>query len=259
MLDKSQVEGVIACEELFFKDSYQLYKLHFSKEAMKHPAKANLFMVTYFVEKYTIKGDTILDCCSGTGSTGYIAGLLGRKSILVEVEPRYVEWMIETFRNYPFPKPTILRGDSRLLSEGLNKIGNPEISIIIFSPPYSDMLKGVAMMQGGYSYTQKGQVGRLGLVEHLLEVEKIYRECWKILKNEQKMILIVRNYNRKGSVVDYVYETYKLCKAVGFTLTKTYKFRLPKIRSELISYYRSHPQTPRILHEHILVFDKIVK
>lgn len=254
MLDKSQIEALVPCKELVFPDSFQLYKAHFAEEALKHPAKCNLYLLSYLIQNHTVQGDTILDCCAGTGSTAFIAGLYGRKSILLEVEPRYVRWMTKTFKGKPF-SPTILCGDSRKLREGLAKIGNPEVSVIITSPPYADMLKGVEMLKGGYSYSQ-AQVGRLALPQHLAEVEKIYRECYAVLPNGQKLILIVRNYNRKGSVVDYTHETCQLCNAIGFRIVEAFKFRLPKIRAELINYYKAHPLTPRILHEYVLVFEK---
>ena len=192
--------------------------------------------------------------CGNTGSTGLIAGLFRRASILVDVEPRYVKWMTETFSKTQF-KPTILLGDARNLREGLQRIGNPKIDVIIFSPPYADMLRSVEMVKGGYSYSHS-QIGRMSFAEHIVEMEKIYRECHAILENGQKMLVIVRNYIRQGSVVDLTYETYNLCLKTGFNIIKALKLRLPKIRAELIEYYKSHPLTPRVLHEYVLIFEK---
>jgi DNA modification methylase len=254
LLDKSKIEQETDCQELVFSDSLLLYQRHFCYEALKHPAKCNLYLLSHLVTNYTKEGDTILDCCAGTGSTGLIAGLFGRKSILIDIEPRYVKWITETFSKTKF-KPIILLGDARRLRQGLKTVGNPKINAVIFSPPYADMLRGVEMIEGGYSYG-KAQIGRMAFAEHLVEVEKIYRECHAVLENGQKMMVIVRNYVRQGGVVDLTFETYNLCMKVGFKLVKALKLRLPKIRAELIEYYKSHPLTPRVLHEYVLIFEK---
>jgi DNA modification methylase len=254
MLDVSKVEKVATTQELVFRDSTVLFQRHFHYEAVKHPAKCNLFLLNHLVTNYTKEGDTILDCCAGTGSTGLIAGLSGRTSILIDVEPRYVKWMAQTFSKTPF-KPTILLGDARKLRQGLRQIGNPKINTIIFSPPYADMLRGVEMIVGGYSYGN-AQIGRMGFVEHLVAMEEIYQECYAVLESGQKMMVIVRNYIRRGSVVDLTFETYQLCRNIGFKLVKVLKLRLPKIRAELIEYYKEHPATPRVLHEYVLIFER---
>jgi len=114
------------------------------------------------------------------------------------------------------------------------------------------MLHDVEMVDGGYSYSEK-QLGRLSLKPYLLEMEKVYRECYSVLGG-RKMIVVVRNYIRDKRVVDLVYETYKLCSLVGFELVEAIKFRIPKMREELIRYYRDNPYVPRILHEYALVW-----
>jgi len=200
----------------------------------------------------------ILDPMCGSGSTGLIACMLKRKAILIDIEPRYIEWTVKTFRKYPHFKPFILRGDVRELRKGLGLLGNPIIDAIIFSPPYADMLKSVQMIDGGYSYSKK-QIGRLPLKPYLSEMSKVYRECYVVLKPKGKMILILRNYIRKRGVVDLVYETYQLCSSIGFKLVEGMKFRLPKIRRELIEYYKANLLVPRILHEYILVFRRIFR
>ena len=260
MEDKSKVEEVKSGEELVFGDTTDFYMRVFAEGSAKHPAKMNISFLTCLITRYTTEGETILDCFGGTGSTGYIAALLKRRSVLVEIEPVYVKLISDTMRKIAemWRRPYILQGDARTLRKGLKKAGWPttlSIQTIITSPPYADMLKSVEMVKGGYSY-QDGQLGRMPLPEHLVEVEKVYQECYAVLGQGQKMILVVRNYIRKGSVVDYVYETYKLCEKVGFKLVDVLKMRLPKLRAELTDYYATHPFTDQVLHEYALVFVK---
>jgi len=45
----------------------------------------------------TSEGDVVLDPVAGTGTTGYVAKMLGRDYIMVEVNPRYVEGIVNRF------------------------------------------------------------------------------------------------------------------------------------------------------------------
>jgi len=105
---------------------------------VQHPAKANTLLIQYLIEKFTEEGDTILDPMGGTGSTGVIAALNGRNAVLVDIEEKFVKWMIEAKRIVERAQTlaakgeiTILRGDARKLSKILNKVDS-----IVTSPPY---------------------------------------------------------------------------------------------------------------------------
>lgn len=48
---------------------------------MRHPAKANRNLLELLALPYTSPGDVVLDMFAGSGSTGIVAGLLGRKAV----------------------------------------------------------------------------------------------------------------------------------------------------------------------------------
>ncbi len=48
------------------------------------------------------QGDTVLDCCAGTGTTGYFANRYGRKSVLIEPADAYLPMIQERFENQPW-------------------------------------------------------------------------------------------------------------------------------------------------------------
>lgn len=62
-----------------------------SKEWNEHPTQKPLALIEYFVKTYTNIGDTVLDFCAGSGTTGVACKNLGRNYILIEKEPKYVE------------------------------------------------------------------------------------------------------------------------------------------------------------------------
>jgi site-specific DNA-methyltransferase (adenine-specific) len=45
----------------------------------------------YLIKTYTLEGETVLDFCMGSGTTGLAAKNLNRKFIGIEKEPKYYE------------------------------------------------------------------------------------------------------------------------------------------------------------------------
>lgn len=58
----------------------------------------------------TKEGDLILDPVAGTGTTGYVAKALKRNFVMIEINPKYVKWIVERFKKplniseKPYPK-----------------------------------------------------------------------------------------------------------------------------------------------------------
>lgn len=56
-----------------------------------HPTQKPVALMEYLIKTYTDAGDTVLDCCMGSGSTGVACKNLGRSFIGVEIDQRYYE------------------------------------------------------------------------------------------------------------------------------------------------------------------------
>lgn len=63
--------------------------IKFNKEFGLHPTQKPVALYEYLVKTYTNEGDTVLDFCMGSGTTGVAALKLGRKFIGIEKEPKY--------------------------------------------------------------------------------------------------------------------------------------------------------------------------
>ena len=129
---------------LFFKPTpgFQGYEQFFHPDAVTHPAKANLNMLRWIIERFTKEGEVVLDPMAGTGSTGVMAAHLNRRAVCIDLEQKFVDMTNknnERFReackfwNVERPEIVAMQGDSRQLSEVLSKVDS-----IIFSPPYSE-------------------------------------------------------------------------------------------------------------------------
>jgi site-specific DNA-methyltransferase (adenine-specific) len=54
-----------------------------------HPTQKPLALMSYFIRTYSNPGDTVLDCCMGSGTTGVAALALDRNFIGIEKDPGY--------------------------------------------------------------------------------------------------------------------------------------------------------------------------
>lgn len=75
-------------------DRYPRDVLKFSWDKQKsklHPTQKPVAANEYFVKTYTNPGDTVLDCCMGSGSTGVAALNTGREFIGIEMNENYFD------------------------------------------------------------------------------------------------------------------------------------------------------------------------
>lgn len=61
----------------------------FNTEVGLHPTQKPVSLFEYLVKTYTNEGDTVLDNCMGSGTTGLACKNLGRKFIGIEKDPDY--------------------------------------------------------------------------------------------------------------------------------------------------------------------------
>lgn len=62
-----------------------------SREAGMHPTQKPVELMRYLIRTYTSPGETVLDPCCGSGTTGVAAQLEGRNCVLIEREEKYLE------------------------------------------------------------------------------------------------------------------------------------------------------------------------
>jgi site-specific DNA-methyltransferase (adenine-specific) len=64
-----------------------------------HPTQKPVSLFEYLIKTYTNEGDTVLDNCAGSGTTGVACKNLNRNFILIEKEPEYVKVCAERIKN----------------------------------------------------------------------------------------------------------------------------------------------------------------
>lgn len=148
-------------------------KRYFTKDSAKHPAKANMLMLEWIIDRYTNEGDTVLDPMAGTFSTCITAAMLGRNAVGVEYENKFYEWGIKNMMKFlgkftfPHGQLAVVKGDARQLS----KILTEQADNIVSSPPYSESLsdkrKGYTKIkQLEHTRQYKGSKDNIGNLPH---------------------------------------------------------------------------------------------
>ena len=72
--------------------NYPTSILKFNNEGKPiHPTQKPVALMEYLIKTYTNEGETVLDFCAGSGTTGVAAKNLNRNCILIEKDKKYVE------------------------------------------------------------------------------------------------------------------------------------------------------------------------
>lgn len=167
----SKIEEVMKAEELLFPPTpaFGRWKHLYPKEATSHPAKMNQHLLEFLINKCTKKGEVILDPMCGTASTCVMGSILGRNTVGVELEAKFVDMGLKAKKKVESALGEkgsihIIQGDSRRLSELLS-----EADTVITSPPYAEQNKSPpskGMVEWGLRERPKsvlisGQKGRM--------------------------------------------------------------------------------------------------
>jgi site-specific DNA-methyltransferase (adenine-specific) len=65
-----------------------------------HPATFPERIPTFFIESFTEKGDIVMDCCNGTGSTCVVAKKMNRKYIGIDLSRNYCDIAIQRLKEF---------------------------------------------------------------------------------------------------------------------------------------------------------------
>ena len=87
-----------------------------------HSTQKPIELIKRVILTSTKEGDLILDPMAGVGTTGYVAYLLKRHFVMIEINPKYVEWTIKRF-NSLIPIKEVPKQDPSKIAEYL-KIDN---------------------------------------------------------------------------------------------------------------------------------------
>jgi len=268
-----------------FPSDVQLRKEYFAGADKGHPAKANLIMMDWLIQRLTKVGDTILDPTSGVGSLIY-ATLSGRNVVNIELEKHFCEiqqlsWAFMNMNHKPTGKFLLLEGDARRYLP-IVKLGehyttpyseSGGIDHCIFSPPYSvNISRGgakVAAMAAesgtfvGEYGQDRAQLATLSYFNLLVAMKEIYRGVYNSLPVGGLLCTITKDsvntkassYRGLGGIEPYSADTVKICYEVGFELVELWqRDAKPSLRLQIA--WSQNPGIPHVTTEEIIILRK---
>lgn len=157
--------------------------------------------------RYSQEGDLVLDQFAGSGTTLVEAKLLNRNIIGVDVNDIALErctvktdFELEEAKG----KVYIRKGDAR----NLNFIPDESVDLICTHPPYANIIE--------YSENIAEDLSKLKVKEFLVEMEKVAKESYRVLKKGKFCAILMGDTRQKGHVIPMSFEVMKIFEAVGF-------------------------------------------
>ncbi|WP_415397612.1 DNA methyltransferase [Sulfurimonas sp. CS5] len=93
-------------------------------------------------------------------------------------------------------------------SEVMNEIEDNTVSLMVTSPPYWDLK----------NYFKKGQIGQESYEEYLDRLNKIWKETYRVLKNDGSMWININTRTKNKKPILIPNDIIKECKKMGFKL-----------------------------------------
>ena len=107
-----------------------------------------------------------------------------------------------------------------------------------------------------YSDSQEN-IGNLKSISYLEAMLQVYSECFKVLKSDGLLILVLKNFIRNKQIVRLDLDTIRLCESAGFTMIERLARRLTQQSFWRVIYKQRFPDAPTIDYEDVLVFKKL--
>lgn len=172
-------------------------------------------IATQLLERYTKRGDIVLDLFFGSGTTGLEAKNLDRRCIGVELKEDMVEYVSKKFT----PKElvvdiNIIQGDSaseetkEKIKDRLAIMGSDKAQLLILHPPYDDIIK--------FS-DKKEDLSNCATTEEFYELfKKVAKNGYDLLEQNRFAALIIGDKYAKGRYISLGFECQKRMEELGF-------------------------------------------
>lgn len=233
----------------YFKDKRHLYKNATFPGTLVAP------LVRKLIEKYSNKGEIILDPFLGSGTTIIEARILDRKLMGCDINPGAIELCKRKLKqktlfqfnlNFSARDFKIKKMDALSF---LKRIDNNYISLILVHPPYWKLFKFT---------DDKKDLSSMNLEDYLKYMKELFHEMYRVLEEDRFCVIIIGD-KRKSGYVPLGFYLAQLGLVEGFNLwdiiiyDSSYKSKKYDIYRQLTSKkYKFHLQN----HDYILVFRK---
>ena len=195
--------------------------------------------------RYSNPGEWVLDQFMGSGTTLVEAKLLNRNAVGVDINPQSVS-ISET--NLQFQCET----NSKIFTRngnatGLYFIKDNRIDFICAHPPYANIIK--------YSKGIEGDISLLGVDEFLVEMCKVAKESFRVLKKGKMCAVMIGDIRKHGKVIPLGFHMMECFLQAGFTNKEIIIKEQHNCRSTAF-WENQNKKFLLLAHEYIFVFQK---
>lgn len=229
----------------------------------QHPAPYGFKDISKLVLFFTKKGDIVLDPFSGVSSTSKACAVNGRKSVGIELTKKWVDLSLERLKIEVDNSEgqEIIQGDSRKI---LKKYKEDFFDFIVTSPPYWQILnkkvdhKTKERVKNGLAKKYSEDEADLGNIndynEFLIELQKIFKECYRVLKKDKYAAIVVSDFRHKSEFIPFHIDIINIMKEIKFKLSGI--TILAQNHKSLKPYGYPYAFVSNIHHQYILIFRK---
>lgn len=221
-----------------------MYPQEILERVMTHPAKMNAWLCRDIIEYVSEPGETILDCFGGVG-TSLIAAMLGRNTVLIEIEDYYADIIRSCISHLERHNPVLLGSDlndrnsirgQMMLVQADNRLAMPiPCNHIITSPPYGDDLfkaadkalnEDIGKMVEQYGKSNQN-IGRLNPFIYQQEMKKVYAKMVQSVKVGGTITITHRDRIREGERILYIDSIVRTLVGLGCKVKMLDKWKAP--------------------------------
>lgn len=230
----------------------------------QHPAPFAYLMIEKLLKFFTKKGGLVLDPFCGVGSTLKAAELNGRNAVGIELSRQWIDLSRERLREEANggANQKLIQGDSR---EVMKQFAPDYFDFIVTSPPYWGILNKPAdhrvneervkqNLATRYSTDTRDLANITDYQEFLEELERVWRECFRTLKPNKYMAIVVADFRHKSKYVMFHSDIAESMEGAGFSPKGIIIY--VKNAKKLYPYGYPFEFVPNIHHEYIMVFKK---
>ena len=198
--------------------------------------------------RYSKPGELILDQFAGGGTTLVEAKLLNRDIIGIDINDIALNRCHDkvNFQNKnAIGNVSIHKGDAR----NLYFILDESIDFICTHPPYSNIIQ--------YSDNIDGDLSLLKIDKFLIEMEKVAKEAYRVLKKDKFCAILMGDTRQKGHMIPLSFQVMQLFENAGFKLKETIIKEQHNCRAT--GYWKTNSIKYNFLliaHEYLFVFKK---
>jgi DNA modification methylase len=210
--------------------------------------------------KYSKPGELVLDMFCGAGTTAIEAKLLGRRCIATDINEKAIELAKQNIDfdlnfllfpdevNKQYFEPELLVKDARDLSW----LPDESVDLICTHPPYANIIQ--------YTDNREADLSFLDFNEFLLEMKKVARESFRVLKPGRQCALLIGDARKQKHVVPLGFKLINVYLEAGFYLRELVIKRQHNCKTTGFWYKKSIENNFLLLaHEYLPIFEKPIK